>query len=54
MADGSVHFVSDTIDSGNQQYGSQTNDREPMSGPSPFGVWGAMGSINGGESKSMF
>jgi len=54
MADGSVQFVSNTIDCGNQQYGALATDLEPMSGPSPFGVWGAMGSINGGESKSMF
>ena len=54
LADGSVHFVSNTIDCGNQQYGTLDTDMEVMSGPSPFGVWGAMGSINGGESKSMF
>jgi len=50
IADGSVHFVSDTVDSGN-------NDKFPFneiaSGISPFGVWGAMGSRDGGESKSL-
>ena len=51
MADGSVHFVSGTIDAGNQQYGAN-GELEVTSGASPFGVWGAMGSINGGESKS--
>lgn len=41
--DGSVRFVSDTIDCGN------TNAHAVSSGPSPFGVWGALGSPAGGE-----
>ncbi|MBQ9371243.1 MAG: DUF1559 domain-containing protein [Thermoguttaceae bacterium] len=44
--DGSVTFVSDTIDTGNLSAAQVT------SGKSPYGVWGAMGSINGGESYS--
>jgi prepilin-type N-terminal cleavage/methylation domain-containing protein len=62
MGDGTVHFVSDTIDCGNQGFNlsttttgfalSPSGHREP-SGESPFGVWGAIGSINGGESKSI-
>ncbi|MDO5582039.1 MAG: DUF1559 domain-containing protein [Planctomycetia bacterium] len=54
LADGSVRFFSDTIDCGNQNHdftGSDAN--EIKSGPSPFGVWGAMGSINGGESITL-
>ncbi|MDR1957776.1 MAG: DUF1559 domain-containing protein, partial [Planctomycetaceae bacterium] len=48
LGDGSVTFVSDTVDSG-----TLTDSTTPVvSGTSPFGVWGAMGSINGGESKS--
>lgn len=43
MLDGSVRFVSETIDCGNP------NARAVSSGPSPFGVWGAMGSPSGGE-----
>lgn len=43
MADGSVHFISETIDCGNLTH------PEVVSGPSPYGVWGAMGSKNGGE-----
>jgi prepilin-type N-terminal cleavage/methylation domain-containing protein/prepilin-type processing-associated H-X9-DG protein len=54
MADGAVRFVSNSIDCGNQQYGAMSIDMEPMFGQSPFGVWGAMGSINGGEGKSAF
>jgi prepilin-type N-terminal cleavage/methylation domain-containing protein len=48
IGDGSVTFVSDTINAG-----TLTDATTPVaSGISPFGVWGAMGSINGGESVS--
>jgi prepilin-type N-terminal cleavage/methylation domain-containing protein/prepilin-type processing-associated H-X9-DG protein len=43
MADGSVHFISETIDSGNLALPAVT------SGVSPYGVWGAIGSKSGGE-----
>jgi prepilin-type processing-associated H-X9-DG protein len=44
FADGSVHFISQTIDAGN------SGAPEPAAGgPSPYGVWGALGTINGGE-----
>jgi hypothetical protein len=45
MADGSVHFVTQSIDTGNLA----TNDVATPSGRSPFGVWGALGSKDGGE-----
>ncbi|MDD3587563.1 MAG: DUF1559 domain-containing protein [Thermoguttaceae bacterium] len=48
-ADGSVAFVSETIDCGNLA----TETTASFIGESPFGVWGAMGTIAGGESKSM-
>jgi prepilin-type processing-associated H-X9-DG protein len=41
--DGSVRFISDSIDTGN------TALPPVMSGPSPYGVWGALGSLDGGE-----
>lgn len=41
--DGSVSFISETIDTGD------LSQPCPRSGPSPYGVWGAMGSRNGGE-----
>ena len=44
MLDGSVQFISNTIDSGDM------NAHAVQSGPSPFRVWGALGSPNGGES----
>jgi len=43
MADGSVQFVNETIDCG--QIGSAPS----VAGPSVYGVWGAMGTKNGGE-----
>ncbi len=43
MADGSVRFISDSIDAGNQGL------PQVLSGPSPYGVWGALGSRDGGE-----
>lgn len=47
MGDGAVRFVSDTVDAGNMDGGAVTL------GPSKYGVWGAMGSISGGESKAL-
>lgn len=46
MFDGSVRFISDSIDC-NGSSAAQV-DRE---GPSPYGVWGAMGTPSGGETK---
>jgi hypothetical protein len=57
MADGSVTFISDTIDCGNLsspdwQWIVRNKLIPGYGGRSPYGVWGAMGSINGGESVS--
>ena len=46
MADGSVRFINEAIDTG------RLTDNPVDSGRSPYGVWGAMGSINGDESRS--
>jgi prepilin-type N-terminal cleavage/methylation domain-containing protein/prepilin-type processing-associated H-X9-DG protein len=46
-ADGSVHFIAETIDTGNLYV------PEMSSGPSPYGVWGALGSKSGGEAISI-
>lgn len=48
LLDGSVRFVSETIDCGNITTGEQKT-----SGKSDFGVWGAMGTPNGGESTAL-
>ncbi|HPZ84614.1 MAG TPA: DUF1559 domain-containing protein, partial [Thermogutta sp.] len=44
MADASVRFVSETIDAGNPAL------PEVQVGLSPYGIWGALGSKDGGES----
>ncbi len=46
MADGSVRFFSETIDCGD------LTAPAPVTGPSPYGVWGALGSKDGGELAS--
>ncbi|MHB8901480.1 MAG: DUF1559 domain-containing protein [Thermoguttaceae bacterium] len=46
LGDGSVRFISETIDSGNQ---SVDDVATPGGRPSPWGVWGALGSRSGGE-----
>jgi prepilin-type N-terminal cleavage/methylation domain-containing protein len=46
MADGSTHFISDTIDTGNI---SVVAPAPTATGPSPYGVWGAMGTKAEGE-----
>ncbi len=47
LADGAVRFLTDSIDTGNLAAS------EPSSGPSPYGVWGALGSAAGGESVGL-
>jgi prepilin-type processing-associated H-X9-DG protein len=46
-ADGSVAFVTDSVDTNGLPKHRQGNY---LNGQSPFGVWGAMGTPNGGES----
>jgi len=48
LADGSVRFISSTIDTGNLGAGVV----QPTAGPSLYGVWGALGSKDGGESTA--
>ncbi len=48
MGDGAVRFVNDSINTGNVSLPTVTG------GPSPYGVWGALGSIQGGESVGDF
>jgi len=55
ICDGSVSFISDTIECGNQT-GSLVGTNTGLckqSGNSNFGVWGALGSREGGESVSI-
>jgi len=53
LGDGSVQFVSDTINSRTTSGINADLDFCVQSGPSPFGVWGALGSTKGGESVSL-
>ncbi|XZE43217.1 DUF1559 domain-containing protein [Pirellulaceae bacterium SH467] len=50
MVDGSVRFISQSVDTGNQSVDDIDN---PGSRPSPYGVWGALGSRAGGETASL-
>jgi type II secretory pathway pseudopilin PulG len=47
MADCSVRFIDETINTGN------LSAVHPGSGPSPYGVWGALGSRAGGEGQAL-
>ncbi len=47
MLDGSIRFVSDTVDCGN------INAYQVTSGKSPYGVWGAAATPKGGETEAM-
>ncbi|MBO7708440.1 MAG: DUF1559 domain-containing protein [Thermoguttaceae bacterium] len=56
LGDGSVRFVTDNVDctSNNESgYDVNTSHRYKISGASLYGVWGAMGTPSGGESKSL-
>lgn len=50
LGDGSVRFISENIDSGNLVQ----NHTTAINGKSPYGVWGALGSVNGGETIGEF
>ncbi len=50
LADGSVRFVSESIDTGNL---AVVAPLATAGGLSPYGVWGAMGTRSGGESTSL-
>ena len=47
MFDGSVRFITESINTGN------LNAHQVTTGKSPYGVWGAMGSPRGGETVSL-
>lgn len=55
MCDGSIRFVSQNIDTGNLSFTMPANpaNSRTYSGPSFWGVWGAMGSMNGKETVQM-
>ncbi len=57
LGDGAVRFVSETIETKNLSTnwysvgGNSIADKGVR--PSPYGIWGALGSINGGENASL-
>jgi prepilin-type N-terminal cleavage/methylation domain-containing protein/prepilin-type processing-associated H-X9-DG protein len=51
MCDGSVRFISETIDTGNLAVPPPASN---ASTPSPYGVWGALGTKSGNEAVSNF
>ncbi|MDR3109236.1 MAG: DUF1559 domain-containing protein, partial [Planctomycetaceae bacterium] len=56
LADASVTFVSETVDSGVMSDPApyvNTTSWDASSKPSPYGVWGAYGTIDCGENKSL-
>jgi prepilin-type N-terminal cleavage/methylation domain-containing protein len=52
MGDAHVQFINQTINTGNLSVPDWPPDNRP--GPSPYGVWGALGSRNGSEAISNF
>lgn len=54
MCDGSVRFISESIDTGDltQTAPATPANSRTYTGPSQWGVWGAMGSIAGGEARA--
>ena len=54
FADGSVRFTSNNIDTGNSSASLATGEGRYAATPSPYGVWGAMGSMNRGEVIGQF
>jgi hypothetical protein len=48
MLDGSTHSIPETIDAGDSNAATLTPEQmAEASTPSPYGVWGALGSANG-------
>lgn len=47
FCDGSVRFISETIDCGDSS--ANNDDYRGKGGKSPYGVWGAIGAANAGE-----
>ncbi len=48
LGDGATRFISDTIDTGNRSAPPQDAPGQRF-GPSPYGVWGSLGSAKGGD-----
>jgi prepilin-type N-terminal cleavage/methylation domain-containing protein/prepilin-type processing-associated H-X9-DG protein len=53
MVDASVRFIAENIDSGTADTFPTATPVGEVIGESPFGVWGALGTRDGGEAKSL-
>ncbi|TWU04087.1 DUF1559 domain-containing protein [Neorhodopirellula pilleata] len=53
MADGAVKFVTESIDAGNSGAQSISKDHNNVGEKSPYGLWGALGTIASGETDSL-
>ncbi|MDO5553301.1 MAG: DUF1559 domain-containing protein [Planctomycetia bacterium] len=53
LADGSVRFFSDTINAVTSGMNHYNDGTEVTNGVSPYGIWGAYGSAQGGETVSL-
>ena len=54
LVDGSVRFFTDNINAGNLGAAQPApSQNEPFGGPSLYGVWGALGSIQGGDTAQV-
>lgn len=53
LLDGSVRFVSNTVNARDTTISLPAATTPITSGPSPYGVWGAMGNRNGGENQTL-
>ncbi len=47
--DGSTHYLDKEIDAGDSTHPVPTKEEMDAGTPSPYGVWGALGTINGGD-----
>lgn len=54
FADGAVRFIADTIDVGDLSHRLESYNSETVKQPSPFGVWGALGTSHAGEEVTDF
>jgi prepilin-type N-terminal cleavage/methylation domain-containing protein/prepilin-type processing-associated H-X9-DG protein len=53
MADGAIQFVTESIDAGNLNAPSISMDHGNVGEESPYGLWGALGTIASGETDSL-
>ncbi|MDR0336872.1 MAG: DUF1559 domain-containing protein [Planctomycetaceae bacterium] len=51
FSDSTIHFVTDSINAVSPGVTLSTQQVKSLTGESPFGIWGALGTIGGGETK---